>query len=588
MLYKDYISVLYVDLNAEKIRIVRRTDLVDYLGGVGVAARLLEENIKPGAPPLDPSQPVIFANGALSSIFPVITKTVAMFVSPLTGELGESYAGGRLAMSMFNAGYDAIVITGISRRPTYLSISSNDIEFRDARALWGTDIGQTGSMIRGREGGHGKRSIIRIGEAGENQVAFASACVDTYRHFGRLGLGAVLGSKRLKAVTVIGDGNLPIANFPKYFKTWRKIYDRCTQTDMMSKYHDAGTPINILPLNASGGLPTRNLQATTFAHADELSGENFAKKHLIRKNACSGCPVGCIHIAQLRREFAEHGHEYEVVKVGYDYELIYALGTFLGMERTEDVLDLIDRVELFGLDAMSAGVALGWATEALEKGIVPLEDTIVPLAFGDVECYKQALEHLSKRSNFFYYNLGEGVAKAGKIYEGEDFAMQIGGNEMAGYHTGYGSLVGQAVGARHSHLCNGGYAIDQGKDAKDLSPEDLVNKIYKEEVERCVVNSLIMCLFARKVYDRDMILEAFQAVGRDMTNEKLDEIGKRIYRTKLRIKQLLGFRTQDIRFPKRYFETESANGQLDESKAYQMLELYAQTCNKLMQEEMQP
>lgn len=585
MLYKDAICVLYVDLNKEKIRVEHRADLVDYLGGVGVASRLLEENLQVGLPPLDPAQPIIFANGALSSIFPVITKTVAMFISPLTGELGESYAGGRLAMSMLNAGYDAIVITGISRRPCYLSISSNDISFRDARALWGTDNGQTGSMIRGREGGHGKRSIVRIGAAGENQVAYASACVDTYRHFGRLGLGAVFGSKRLKAMTVIGDGNLPIANFSRYFSTWRKIYDKCTQTDMMSKYHDAGTPINILPLNAASGLPTRNLQDTTFEHAGELSGENFAKKHLIRKNACSGCPVGCIHIGQLRREFAEHGHEYEVVNVGYDYELIYALGTFLGIEQTEGVLDLIEVVEFYGLDAMSAGVVLGWATEAFARGIVSLEDTIIPLSFGDVEGYKQALGYLSKRSNFFYFNLGEGVAKASKIYGGEDFAMQIGGNEMAGYHTGYGSLVGQAVGARHSHLCNGGYSIDQGKDAKDLSPDALVGKIFKEEVERCVVNSLIMCLFARKVYDRDTIIEAFQAIGRDMTNEKLDEIGKRIYRTKLRVKQLLGFDIRDIQFPKRYFKTASANGQLDEPTAHQMLELFSQSCDKLMQED---
>ena len=198
MIYEKYIKLLYVDLETKKIRIEKRTDLCDYLGGVGIATKLLEENLKPELDVFDENQPVIFAIGAASTVFPVITKTVAMFRSPLTGELGESYAGGRLALTLFLAGYDAVVIRGKAEYPSYLTITRNNVEIKDARALWGMTSEEVGRVIREREPGGGKRSIIRIGPAGENLVRYASVCVDTYRHFGRLGLGAVMGSKTLK------------------------------------------------------------------------------------------------------------------------------------------------------------------------------------------------------------------------------------------------------------------------------------------------------------------------------------------------------------------------------------------------------
>ncbi len=583
MLYEKYIRVLCIDLENEKVRIDHREDLCEYLGGVGVASRLLEENMRPDLDPLDPAQPVIFAIGALSTIFPVMTKTVAMFVSPLTGELGESYAGGRLAMAMFNAGFDALLITGKAKHPKYLAITHNDVHFRDARALWGSNSdADTGRIIRDREPGTGKRSIIRIGSAGENLVSFASVCVDTYRHFGRLGLGACLGSKHLKAISVIGGRSLPIQNFKEYFKTYREIADKCMKTEMMAKYHDAGTPINIEPLNAAGGLPTLNLSSTRFDDADKVSGEVFAEKHLVRKMACTGCPVGCIHIGQFRRQFSDDGYEYEAVSVGYDYELIYALGTFLGIGSPEHILGLIECVEIAGMDAMSTGVALGYATEALQTGLITEADTLHPLAFGEFEPYRKAIASLARGDTEFYRALGRGVRHASSVYGGEDFAMQIGGNEMPGYHTGYGSLVGAAVGARHSHLCNGGYAVDQAK--KPLTEEQLVDKLFEEETERCMVNSLVMCLFARKVYDRETILSAMHSVSLDLTNEDLDTIAKRIYMTKLRIKKALNFDFEAVKLPRRYFKTPALDVTLDEDTANRMISLYKAKTDEFLTE----
>jgi len=154
---------------------------------------------------------------------------------------------------------------------------------------------------------------------------------------------------------------------------------------------------------------------------------------------------------------------------------------------------------------------------------------------------------------------------------------------MAGYHTGYGALVGAAVAARHSHLCNGGYSLDQGTTPFD---EDVfVEKIFVEEYERCVTNSLIMCLFSRKIYDRQTIIEAMNSIGWSLTDEDFEIIGKRIYQTKLRIKQALGFRQKGIKLPKRFFETPSLRGLLDEETANRMIRKYCDITDGLMKED---
>lgn len=585
MIYKDYIRVLYIDMGTEKIRIEERKDLVDFLGGTGVASKLLEENMKPELAPLHPDQPIILAIGPLTYVYPVMTKTVAMFISPLTGELGESHAGGRLASMLFAAGFDAVVITGQSRRPTFLSISPYDVIFRDARAVWGTNTEQNiGQLLRATEQGAGKRSVIRIGPAGENQVAYSCVTVDRYRHFGRLGLGAVFGSKMIKAITVTGgDRSIPIQQPKEYIKLYREIFQKCTHTDMMVKYHDIGTSINILSLNNAGGLPTKNLQYGSFERADQISGEAFTEKNLIRKMACMGCPVGCIHIGQYRHQFSDHGYEYEAISIAYDYELIYALGTYLCLDKTEEILELIEEVETAGLDAMSTGVALGWATEAIVQGHLSTRDTIAPLEFGNQKPYLDAVRYLASAKNEFYKALGKGVRHAAKIYGGADYAMQIAGNEMPGYHTGYGALVGAAIGARHSHLCNGGYSIDQG--LKEFDADSMLEKLTAEEVERGIFNSLVMCLFARKIYDRELVIRALGAIGYAMTDEKLTEIADRIYKTRLRIKRTLGFSLDSVRFPKRFFQTPSMNGVLSEDIAYEMLNAYQKHADEILKDE---
>jgi aldehyde:ferredoxin oxidoreductase len=567
MIGKNYINVLYIDLNKEEFKYEQREDLTRYIGGTGVAAKLLDEYINPELTPLDPSQPIVFAIGPLSFIMPVCTKVVAAFYSPHTGEYGESHAGGRLAMAMRFSNIDAMVITGKLKHPKYLVIDDKVI-FKDARSMWGMSVEDAGKILRQHTSGSGVRSSMRIGRAGENLVSYACLNVDTYRHFGRLGLGAAFGSKFLKGIVVIGDDSISIPKDKRkaYREVYDKIYNTVIKTDVMEKYHGVGTAINVIPLNEINALPSLNLTKSNYEFAEEISGESFAKKNLVRKVACAGCPIGCIHIGQFRREF-DSGYEFESVNVSYDHELVFALGSFLGLKSTDEVLQLIDVVEREGMDAITTGVVLGWATEGYKKGIITIEDTLLPFEFGVLQNYMVAVQYIASGKNEFYKALGKGVDYVSKIY---------GGAELPGYHTGYGSVVGFAVGSRHSHLDNGGYSYDQS----GVKDEEIVKKLFDEEVERNILTSLVICLFARKVYSREIMQEALNAIGINYTDEELTEIGKEILKLKYRIKDRLGYSLDSIKFPERLFQTKTSRGKLDKEKAYKMVQKFKDMINE--------
>jgi len=571
MINRDGIRVLTIDLEKRKTNVHNRTDLLEYLGGVGIAIKLLEEHVFPEQPPLAACQPVVFAIGPMETIFPVVTKVVAVFRSPLTGELGESYAGLRLGLAMRFAGYDAVIIKGKAELPTYLTVSKNGVEFKNAEPLWGLSMEDTGRILRRGETGSGFRSYIRIGRAGEKMISFAGVNVDTYRHFGRLGLGAVFGSKNLKAVVIKGEAGLDITDKKGYRHVYKEIYQRVVKTEVMDKYHGLGTTINVLPLNAMNSLPTRNLRSGSFEKAEDISGEAFAKYSLIRKLACAGCPIGCIHIAQLRRQFGEH-YEFYTTPVSYDHELVFALGSFLGIGDRDDLLGLIELTEHYGLDSISTGVLLGWLTEAFEKKLVTEEMTGCCPAFGNAAVYGEIIKKLVTQDSDFYRDLARGTEYAAQKYGGREFAMCLGGNEMAGYHTGYAFVLGQAVGARHSHLDNAGYAADQA--LYGWKPELIVRKLIDEEIERNILNCLCVCLFARNVYDRPTIAKALKTIGLEWNEEKLGGLGRKIFRMKRDLKGELGYRLENIRFPKRFFETRCLHGKMEEGKLRQLLNHY--------------
>jgi aldehyde:ferredoxin oxidoreductase len=562
-------NVLYIDLTRKSFRIERRPDLFECrIGGAGAAIRLLSEECPQGCDPLGPDNPIVFAVGPLTAMFPLGSKTVAMFKSPHTGNLGESHCGGRSAAAIRLAGYGAIVITGASDTPLYLAIHGNRVFFRDASSLWGMGNSFTvGRIIRENEPGAGIRSIMRIGGAGENLVSYACVTAETYRHFGRLGLGAVFGSKKLKAVVVSGKRSLPVMERKAYQTLYDEIYQTAVTSSVMKKYHDLGTAGNVLPLNELGSLPTKNLQSARFASAGHISGEALAKNYLGRRLACAHCPVGCIHIAALREPYADEAFFYKTSMISYDYEPIFALGSLLGISDPEGLLKLMEQVEIWGLDAMSTGVIFAWATEAMEKGLISDKDTAgLRFGWGDSQAYTQAVRMIVEPPNEFYRALARGLDHAAAKYGGEEFALTFGGNEMAGYHTGPGTHLGAMIGARHSHLDNAGYSLDQKAltTKSTTEPEALVQSLLEEERWRQILSSLVVCFFARGIYSPEVVSRALQVSGLSASQEDLIRIGKEILTEKTLFKVREGFSFDHLRFPKRIFELSTPVGDIQE------------------------
>jgi aldehyde:ferredoxin oxidoreductase len=561
--------VRYVDLTRRRSWVEERPDLFEAgLGGTGVGIRLLEEECPQGADPLGPDNPIILAVGPLVGHFPLASKTVALFKSPHTGNLGESHAGGRSAVAIRMAGYGAIVIRGASTLPIYLVVEDGQVRFHDASALWRMRSSYTiGSVLRVRESGSGLRSIMRIGRAGERQVSYACVITETYRHFGRLGLGAVFGSKQLKALVVGGKRSLPVADRRAYRQTYDEVFKTATESSLMKKYHDLGTPMGILPLDAIGGLPTRNLQSGRFEGAEAISGERMAEEYLGRRVACTHCPVACIHLAALRIPYPNDPYFYKTMMLGYDYELIYAMGSMLGIDDVSGMLRLIDETEVQGLDVMSTGVVLAWATEALERWMISTQETDgLALAWGDYLSYIEAVKRIVTQPNPFYRALARGVEHAASVYGGEDFALTMGGNEMPGYHTGPGGYLGYLTGARHSHLDSAGYSLDQRAAAtgQALTPQGVVDSLLAEERWRQVLTSLTVCLFARGIYTSEVVQKALAAVGFDWSAEDLERLGLETLRCKHAFKVREGFELAQLRLPRRIFETAAPAGPFDE------------------------
>ena len=579
---RDHFRILTVDLTAGKGKVVTLDGRDTEAGGSGLAALLFDKYGHWDKPWDDPEQPLIFTIGPLTGYFPLMSKTVCGFKSPYHDQYGESHAGGRSALSLRFADFDGLVITGKAGRPSCVSIGSRHLEVKDVHYMWGIDLQRSGKMLRKMIGGAGHRSIFRIGPAGENLSAYACITVDTYRHFGRLGGGAVMGSKNLKAIAIQGDGVFHLPEGKEYVDLFEEVHKQLTTTDMMDKYHNLGTPVNVAVLNGLGALPIRNLQQTTDPNITGITGETFADDTLLRHTACAGCPVGCIHIGFVREKFMEP-NQYLYRQVSYDHEPIFATGSMLGITNAFNVLGIIDMVEKMGLDVMSAGVALAWATEALEKGLISEKETLVPLKFADAAGYREAIQHLGLGSNDFYRLLAQGTMKAAEHYGGEDFACVL-GQEMAGYATGEVFFASQALGFRHSHLDSGGYSYDQ-KHATERKVKEAVDFLVKDEQDRVLLTSMVACLFAREVYKEDLLADCLSSLGYSTLADNMQQVAQHIQKMRWRLRLATGFEPAGVNIPKRFSEVTNWKGPIDQKFLDEVKQEYAKRILQLGKEE---
>ena len=460
----------------------------------------------------------------------------------------------------------------------YLAVHGDSVNFRDASGIWGIVHSVTvGRVVRELEPHSGLRTIMRIGGAGENLVSYACVTTETYRHFGRLGLGAVFGSKRLKALVVSGNESIEVDDMKKYRETYNSIYRKAVDSPIMKKYHDIGTAVNVSPLNQLKAIPVMNLKRSYSPAVEDISGEKLVENYLGRRIACTHCPVACIHIAALREPYEREPYFFKTSMISYDYEPIYSLGSMLGIFDIPGFLKLMDTVEAWGLDAMSLGVALAWATEAFEKGLITEKETLgLKFSWGDYQTYMKAVEFVARSSSDFYRSLGKGVEYVSSIYGGENFALSFGSNEMAGYHTGPLCYVNYLTGMRHSHLDSAGYSLDQRMINKGelLNPDEAAEQLFKEESWRQILSSLVVCFFARGIYDSGTISSSLEALGVFVDEQEMLELGSRILKKKFEFKIREGFSPENLRIPNRILETESPHGKINEEYLRETIKAY--------------
>jgi aldehyde:ferredoxin oxidoreductase len=421
-----------------------------YPGGKALAGYILLNELPPHTDPFAPENVLVFANGLLTGA-PVSTATryVVSARSPLTNGYGESEAGGFWGPELKMAGYEAIVVKGKSKKPVYLWINEEKAEIWSAEHLWGRMTAEVQTDIRG-ELGDDKIRVLQIGPAGENLVRFAGITNDL-RHFnGRNGLGAVMGSKNLRAVAVRGNQRYQtLAHDPETLMTLgRKLAKMVRENPLSWDLQERGTPGLVEPLNTGGILPTRNFRQGAFEGVDEVKWEAYEKNLLTARRSCYACAVRC------KREVAVNGQPSPYG--GPEYETVGAFGPNCGISDLQAIAKANELCNAYMLDSISTGGTISFAMECFEHGLIGLEDTGgLDLRFGNAEAMLKVIELIARREGIGNL-LAEGSKRAAEKIGGEArfFAMQVKGQELAmheprgKYNVGMGYAISE-IGADH-------------------------------------------------------------------------------------------------------------------------------------------
>ena len=424
-------KILRADLTTGHIHVEEPSEVVyrTYFGGGGLSSYYLLKELKPSVDPLGPENILIFASTACTGI-PIsgwVRFTVAA-KSPLTGGYGEAEAGGFFGPELKFAGFDAVIIKGKSPRPCYLWIRDGQAEIRSADAIWGLETGPAQERIR-QEVGEPRARVAQCGPAGEKMVRYACVLNELKHANGRTGMGAVMGSKNVRAIAAKGSQRLEVHD-PEKMKELAKLQSELIASWGPSKVmRNLGTPNLILPLNTAGILPTKNFHTGVFEGAENICGEKMRETILKAEEGCYACAVRCKRAVEVTSGPYTTSPEYG----GPEYETLGSLGSLLCIGDLTAVSKGNELCNRYGLDTISAGVAIALAMECYENGILTKADTGgLDFRFGNTEAMIQGIHWIAKREKGLGDLLAEGVKRAAqKIGKGaEKFAMEIKGQEL--------------------------------------------------------------------------------------------------------------------------------------------------------------
>jgi aldehyde:ferredoxin oxidoreductase len=559
-------KILYIDLNKNftQEKSFDKEFAEKYIGGVGFAIRLLYDETPPNVDPLAPENILVFATGPVCGTYvPCGFKCTVAAKSPLTGFLGESSTTSFWPERLKLAGYDSLLIKGKADEQTYLFVDNGIVEFRSADAMWGSSPIKTAEMVM-EELNDESISVAAIGKGGENLVAYASIYNDHAPGQGarRTGMGAVMGSKNLKAIAVRGTNSIDASEINPLLKFSNEFNSRC-QGSCTEKYRLMGTPANVSTFNELGFLPTRNFQQSQFEDADAVSGEAMLEKYTIRIDACGSCPIACDHVCLV-----EEG-PFAGTLASIDYQSLWAFGANCGINNFPAVLKAVSLCDEYGIDAVSTGVTIAWAMECYEKGILKNTETEgMDLKFGNIEACLKLITDIALRRGLGKL-LSQGVKKASQeIGKGsQEFAMQIKGLEMPGFDIRAlkTAALGWAVAARggcHSRSLAYDYDIT-GNDDRINSNAGRAELARDSEDWATILDSLAMCRLSRKCF-KDPYQEVAKfykyVVGIDVTSADLKTAAARINNLKKAFNIRNGWTKDDDTIPQRISAEPIATG----------------------------
>ena len=525
--------ILYVDLRTGKTHIEKLSEnyAKNYIGGIGLGMRLWLDNSTAGVEPLSPENPLVLALGPISgTIFPTAGNGHA-FVSksPATFGIGEAVAHGTFGAELKRAGYDAVVLKGKSEKPVYLWIDDDSVQLLDASHLLGKSPSETEDAIKADLDDYYIR-VAAIGLAGEKLSRIACIINEKTRAAGRTGLGAVMGSKNLKAIAVRGTLDIVPAKASDFMDMVQEFHERM-KGPATQKYRTLGTPENVLVHNTLYCMPTRNYNNAHFEGAEKVSGEVLNDKFVAKIIGCSSCAMRCEH------EVVVPEGPYKGTMTRMEYETLWAMGPYCGIDRLDSVIKGMELANYYGMDAISAGVIVGFAMDCYENGILSQEELDgIDAHFGNSEALIQILDKMGKREGIGDI-LAEGVRIAAqKIGKGaQNLAQHIKGLEVTGYDLRClkTAALGFAVSFRGAdHNRHGAYAFDVKGKVDRMKAEKGRGKLVRDmEDTYALLDSFIVCKFSRGTYYKglaDMAKLYNLVTGIEMTSEELKKAGARI------------------------------------------------------------
>lgn len=421
-------QLLRVDLSSGECKVEKLDPVLarDYVGARGLASKILYDEVDPGVDPLAPQNKLIFMTGPLTgtaaisgSRYNVVTK------SPLTGAIAASSSGGYFGGELKYAGFDGIILEGKAAEPVYLWIEDGACELRPAGELWGKNTHETEDAIKAATCPNAK--VACIGPAGEKLVRFACVINDKHRAAGRSGVGAVMGSKNLKAIAVRGHGGVKVADGPAFREAVLAALAKIKANDVTHGGLPAyGTAVLVNVINAHGGLPTRNFQTGVFAGAAKISGEALAESYLVRKKGCLACPIACGRATLVPGgPFAGHGE-------GPEYEALWSMGADCGIDDLAAVTKANFLANELGYDPITFGSTLACAMELYEKGYLPAQDTELPLEFGNAAVLVETARKVGYREGIGDL-LAEGSYRLAERYGHPELSMSSKKQEYPAY-----------------------------------------------------------------------------------------------------------------------------------------------------------